>query len=396
MSPTEADITQVLDALGDPEAWNQAWSIVYGWVGDDWLPARHALCLALVDRMRPDLGTYDDDRTHGLNNREGQMFDQIVAGLAHSEGAETAEVVIDLCHHLAQRGVGLALRKIVQELTYERPAPELLDIFHRENPGEPRESWTVLLHQCIARGDELSTDADVIRYLAQVKEAGHPLGILPVRLTGEERAARALPPSREFKELARQHYDSPPPRQTDVGGPFADAVVTNRIREHAALLAPYRLWLDRGMNARVDVATVWFDQPVRIADVDAAALHRLSVACMSGPVPPVLQRTSLIHALAHLNADAVHGGTYPHGLGGAYGRLATWQCVAALSGFDMFDFSSKRPNVIPEVRRAADTCAWWRFHGTRWFTDPHFEKDGYALAVLRPNGRSMALIAASD
>jgi hypothetical protein len=166
-------------------------------------------------------------------------------------------------------------------------------------------------------------------------------------------------------------------------------------------LAPYRCWLDAEMNAGADVAVVHFDQPVAVSDVDAEALGLLSIESMSGAKRPTVRRVSVRNACSFLQIQAAFGGPYGDGLGQAYGRLAMWQCIAALADTSRIGVRAD-PQVVPgdkvvQIMEAAEGCTWWRFHDTRWFTSPGFAPGwNTGLAVLRPDGQSLAITACRD
>jgi hypothetical protein len=399
MANTDNDVAEVLAALRqqDHEGWVRARSIVEGW-GEELTAAHRELCLALAERMRADrsLGDYGVDRRHGLAE-EAQMFDSIVFRFARKPGADVAAMLIDVCHRLAARGVDHPLRRTVYWMAQTHSIVDVLDLFRRGDHRAPQESWTVLLHEYVAWGNDLSADETVTRYLAMVKESDHRLGILPARLVEGE-----LPPPSSTSEISDGIEHAPTsvpeqPSQPDIGRVFDDSVVLTRAWERRDLVAPYRSWLDQDMNARADGAVVRFDRPVGLGDVKAATLARLSIESMSGPTPPVLRRISVPRACQEIQIHAGQGGAYDGGLGHAYGRLAKWQCIAALAGVSDLRFlhsADMSPNTVVTVLQRAEACAWWRFHGTWWF----WNADGWGggFAVLRPEGRTLAVSAAAD
>jgi Family of unknown function (DUF6183) len=52
---------------------------------------------------------------------------------------------------------------------------------------------------------------------------------------------------------------------------------------------------------------------------------------MNGPKRPTVERVPVAEACRLLQLQAAIGGAYLRGLGQAYGRLAKWQCIAALA-----------------------------------------------------------------
>jgi hypothetical protein len=398
MANTDNDVSEVLQALRDREGgYQRAWDIVWSW-DEQSDAALRELCLALTDRIRPDrnLRSYVEDRRQGLSY-ETQMFDHLTRGFADTPGGDAASILIDICQRLAARGADNSVRQIVYWMAPTHSVVDVLDIFRRSNHVDPQELWTVLLHEYIANGEDLSDDETVTRYLASVKESGHRLGTLPAKLvegewpSGESYSMDVVeePPRPAFHES---------PRQPDIERLFERAVVITKPSERRALTAPYRLWLEAEMNARVDVAVVLFDRQIGVGDVEPDSLHRLSIDSMSGAIPPILRRVPLPVACSELQSHASRGGSYLHGLGQAYGRLAKWQCVAALAEVPEFDRTYPKdmpPDIIATVMHAAEACAWWTFRDTRWFLVPDF-LDGGGFAVLRPDGRTLAVVASAD
>ena len=80
--------------------------------------------------------------------------------------------------------------------------------------------------------------------------------------------------------------------------------------------------------------------------------------------------------MAILFGAAANGGAYDSGLGGAYGRAATWRSVRALAGGSHVG------------------CAWWIFDAANdWFQRVAWD---LGVACLRPGGHVMAVLAATD
>ncbi|MFJ8826420.1 DUF6183 family protein [Streptomyces sp. NPDC102467] len=88
-----------------------------------------------------------------------------------------------------------------------------------------------------------------------------------------------------------------------------------------------------------------------------------------------------------LYATASCGGMYHRGAHGAYGRLAAWWSLRALAG-------AAATATAAEVETAARACTWYRFEAdTEWF---HNEMSDYGIAALTPDGRRLAVLAATD
>jgi hypothetical protein len=89
-----------------------------------------------------------------------------------------------------------------------------------------------------------------------------------------------------------------------------------------------------------------------------------------------LRRAGLDDAVSMLFGAAANGGAYDSGLGGAYGRAATWRSLTALAGGSHVG------------------CAWWIFDAANdWFYRVVWD---LGVVCLRPGGHVMAVLAATD
>ncbi|HWS38683.1 MAG TPA: DUF6183 family protein [Actinoplanes sp.] len=131
-------------------------------------------------------------------------------------------------------------------------------------------------------------------------------------------------------------------------------------------------------NGRAATRVVVFDQPVTPAALPG--IEGLTGTEGFGVC-------SLADAWHQLFEAASLGGAYSRGEFGAYGRLAAWRSVAALTG-------APRDATFREVVALAEAGTWIWFGGaTDWFAG-----DGWDLgvAVLSADGRRLAVLAATD
>jgi Family of unknown function (DUF6183) len=92
-------------------------------------------------------------------------------------------------------------------------------------------------------------------------------------------------------------------------------------------------------------------------------------------------------AFALLFAAAADGGAYGGRLEGAYGRLAAWKSLGGLAG-------ATNRQTIESIEVLAKRCTWVSFVcDSEWFY--HVAWD-LALLAIRPDGRSLAVLAATD
>jgi hypothetical protein len=88
-----------------------------------------------------------------------------------------------------------------------------------------------------------------------------------------------------------------------------------------------------------------------------------------------------------LFAAAANGVMVGRGLLGAYGRLAAWRSVAGLVG-------AGEGEGVEAVAAVAEHCRWAYFDTASWWLE-HVGWD-IGLAVVRPDGLSLAVLAATD
>ncbi|MBY8846905.1 DUF6183 family protein [Streptomyces sp. SP2-10] len=82
------------------------------------------------------------------------------------------------------------------------------------------------------------------------------------------------------------------------------------------------------------------------------------------------------------------GGVGSAGVHGAWGRFSAWLALAGLCGAEYPEASAL------EVEEAARACRWYRFEAdTAWF---HNDMNDYGIVALSPDGRRIAVLAATD
>ncbi|MFI0811960.1 DUF6183 family protein [Streptomyces echinatus] len=82
------------------------------------------------------------------------------------------------------------------------------------------------------------------------------------------------------------------------------------------------------------------------------------------------------------------GGIGSPGVHGAWGRFSAWLALSGLCGAEYPEASAR------EVEERARACSWYRFGAdTGWFRN---EVSDYGIAALSPDGRRIAVLAATD
>jgi hypothetical protein len=216
-----------------------------------------------------------------------------------------------------------------------------------------------LLHEMILRRKSVTAVADAwTRRLA-----GHPLADLPLHaLPGETQVLR--PNHGSGWQLSRVEPIT-----------FAGTVpAVSRESAPPDLTAAVTTWLTQS-NGKAEAALFTLASPLEPDEVGVRTLDALGLDCLAG-YGLVLRRAGLDDAVAMLFGAAANGGAYDHGLGGAYGRAATWRSVDALAGGSHVG------------------CAWWIFDAANdWFYRVAWD---LGVVCLRPGGHVMAVLAATD
>jgi hypothetical protein len=130
------------------------------------------------------------------------------------------------------------------------------------------------------------------------------------------------------------------------------------------------------------------EEPIPVRGICPSSLRSLRLESLAGAGEQAVCVREITHSqgFGSLFSDAATGGAYTWGEGGAYGRLAAWESVAALTACSEID--------IDQVSEHAGRCSWFSFWTSAgWFYDVAWD---IGLAVLRPDGRSLAVFAATD
>ncbi|MFI6774440.1 DUF6183 family protein [Nocardia sp. NPDC050412] len=246
-----------------------------------------------------------------------------------------------------------------------------------------------LLHEIVLRGVVVSEHPRVAAWASSPQWSYHPLRWLPLSLTSLEEgfglpqygincSSNPLPydPSSGANITHRHGRFVPSARETTT--PARAAAITTAVANWAS-----------ESNGRSEVRTFDLDTP---PDTDAivALLATLDLDCLRGrrPTSSLSVESCLVDRVwSVLFSAASSGGAYNRGVYGAYGRLAAWQSLAALSGADELESAAT-------VERQAISCEWYRFEAdTRWFERVAWD---IAFVALAPGRTSLSVLAATD
>jgi hypothetical protein len=246
------------------------------------------------------------------------------------------------------------IREVAALLARSRPASMLQPLLSRLPPGEQAtELGACLLHEMIVRRKSVARVAATW----ERRLAGHPLADLPLHpLPGETRLGESRPSKAELIT-------------------FPGSVPTvERQTTPPDITAAVRTWLTES-NGRAEAALFTLAEPLTPADVGVRTIEALELDSVAGG-GLALRRAALDNVVTTLFLAAANGGAYSRGLGGAYGRAATWRSVAALAGGWHVG------------------CTWWTFDAANdWFRRVAWD---LGVICLRPDGHVMAVLTATD
>lgn len=258
-----------------------------------------------------------------------------------------------------------------------------------EYAGTPEELRACLVHELLLRGLRIAQAPEIQRWATSPHWRHHPLAWLPLELSGVEET----PPLPGYDltwsdfEMPYKALDGPGlSRGSSARLPELTDTTTEAFRE--AVGTAVANWFD-GSNGSSEVGTYELSEPVEAGSIPDL-LMSLGLACLDGMAPherPTLVPCGLGHAWDLLFAAASRGGAYSDGDYGAYGRLAAWRSLAALSG-------TPAAASFGEVERDAQGRDWYSFHApTRWFERPPWR---VALVSAAPGRRRLAVFTAMD
>ncbi|MGA4539295.1 DUF6183 family protein [Uniformispora flossi] len=320
--------------------------------------------------------------------------DHVVRLLGTTPGQDSVTLLLRLA--AARRGGDPRRgdRYLASLLASGHPPEDLAAVFP-DPPPDPTpglgsvELRTCLVHELVLRDVDVTRTPGIAAWLTSPQWRDHPLARLPLT-RGEPEAQPDVPVhsvgglSFEIAFGPSAHTQRPPAAPADT--PPATEVTTPAVAD--AIAAAVANWADES-NGGAEARVFAFARPLDTAAVPAV-LPALGLACLEGvhdragwaiaAQPPA-------HAWRILFGAAANGGAYNSGVYGAYGRLAAWQSIAALAGC---------PDDAPfdAIETRAQACTWFVFDAdTAWYWQVAWD---IGLAALSPDGRRLAVLAASD
>ncbi|MEV0265437.1 DUF6183 family protein [Streptomyces sp. NPDC050617] len=330
----------------------------------------------------------------------GSVFDRLLRLLTTTPGQGHVEQALRLLSAAGARpasgsGSGSAKRKPARyaaSLLAAGQAPENLTVVFAggsSRAGASEELRSCLVHELVLRGVALGDLPEIERWATSPHWRHHPLAWLPLELSALEEA----PPLPSYT-VGGSSYSMPYGPQDGPGATLSNATrvppatetTTEAFSEAAA--AAVANWAEES-NGRSETRTYDLAESVEAGSLPDL-LVSLDLECLRGVGP----RKRLALAACHpenawhiLFAAASTGGAYNNGEYGAYGRLAAWRSVAALSG-------APAEAAPDEVERSAQACDWYSFGAaTKWFEGVAWD---VGLASVAPGARCLTVLAATD
>lgn len=326
------------------------------------------------------------------------IVDHVVRLLGTTPGRDSATLLLRLA--AARRGADPRRgdRYLASLLTSGHPPEELAAAFTgpASDPPSglgsglvPDELRACLVHELVLRDVDVTRAPGVAAWVTSPQWRNHPLARLPLTRSAVE--AQADVPVHSAGGLSVDmafgpsvHAQRPNPAPTDT--PPAAEVTTPAVAD--AMAAAVANWADES-NGCAEARVFDFARPLDAAAVPAV-LPALGLACLEGVHDRVgwaIAAQPPAHAWRILFGAAANGGAYNSGVYGAYGRLAAWQSIAALAGC---------PHDAPfdAIEARVRACTWFVFDAdTAWYWQVAWD---IGLAALSPDGRRLAVLAASD
>ncbi|TDC47914.1 hypothetical protein E1281_25550 [Actinomadura sp. KC345] len=287
---------------------------------------------------------------------------------------------------LAEEGLGWAdvryeLADVAEWLASAQPLGPLLAVFTTAEASD--ELAACLLHETVLRHDAPSAAG----FAARLRAAGHPLGDLPLRRAPSERD-HGMP---WYPGLPKPHWTPPSPGKTPVPGPRDPAVTATELDWPGARLAlsAHRAWVAADSEC-TEARLFLLDRPITPAGFGASVLRALPADSADGDLDGPY-RVKARAVLRKLFSGASGGSAYGPGMKGANARLASWEALAALAGAEDYGITGTDTAAVEEL---AAGCTWL-FYTSDWHLQVIPPLD-VGIAVLRPDGRTIAVLAATD
>ena len=282
-------------------------------------------------------------------------------------------------------------RAIASRLGYGQSKATFLSAVDRfgEEHTEILACW---MHEIVLRGTKLDADEPATRLHGKLAQREHVLGSMPLELLSVEREAPSYMPlyGSEAVQRAVQTLESgaastrtiPPPAERKA----PTVTFTSDAATEARLVEAFRPWIESPSGKR-EAKIFGLSPAVDVLDVGRWLVRALPLDSLAGAKDANIQRVEVDAVWGGLFAAAANGGAQSSGLGGAYGRRAAWTSLGAL-------VDAAPDASVSEVDELTCEAAFFVYvtQGP-WFHDIAWD---LGVAALRPDGKTVAVVAASD
>jgi hypothetical protein len=319
------------------------------------------------------------------------VFDHLLRLLAITPGRKNVEQALRLV--AAARSGGRDMDRYAASLLASAQRPKDLAVVFAEGNapgGAAEELRACLVHEMVLRGVAVTKVRGIARWASSPHWRHHPLGWLPLSLSGVEEApglpGYSVGSSSAGLPFGPSEGPEMPDRAVTVRVPAARETTTPSIA--SAMAVAVANWAEES-NGRIEARVFDLAEPVD-AEVVPDTLAAVGLECLSGltlgsrfsiaSCPPA-------QAWRVLFAAASTGGAYNQGCYGAYGRLAAWRSLAGICG-------AAEGASAAEVERQVRECDWFSFDAdTNWYDQVAWD---IGLAAVRPWRQRLAVLAATD
>jgi hypothetical protein len=318
------------------------------------------------------------------------VFDRLLRLLTTTSGQEHVEQALRLVS-AASPGNRKLVRYAASLLADGQTAKDLALAFAggSSRAAASEELRACLVQELVLRGVTVAESPAIEAWATSTHWRHHPLAWLPLELSVIEEA----PPLPSYS-VGGASYSMPYGPQDGPGVALSSVTPLTQVTETTteefseAATAAVTNWAEES-NGRSEAGTYELAEPVE-AEILPGLLAALGLECLSGVGPRkrfALSACRPENAWRMLFAAASTGGAYNNGVYGAYGRLAAWRSLTALSGA-----STTAP--VGEVERTIQECDWYSFGAaTKWFERVAWD---IGLVSVTPGARRIAVLAATD
>ncbi|WP_458247162.1 DUF6183 family protein [Streptomyces sp. MAI_2237] len=317
------------------------------------------------------------------------VFDRLLRLLALTPGQEHAASAERLVAAVPDSG---KLARHAASLLAEGQAPQDLKFAFASGSSSADvrdELRCCLVQELVLRGVPIAENPEIEAWATSPHRRRHPLAWLPLELSAIEETP-SLPSYSVGGSSYCMPYGVEDHSAVTLGGaadlPSVTDTTTEAFRESAATAVAN--WAEES-NGRNEAGSYDLSEPIH-AKALPDLLVTLGLECLSGTGSlerPTLSGCRPEDAWEVLFAAASTGGAYNNGEYGAYGRLAAWRSLAALSG-------AATTASVGEVEEGARACGWYTFGAaSKWFRGVAWDM---GLLSVSQTGRRIAVLAATD